>query len=380
MLSVCVTFLLAVCVVDSKSRKNRQTNANFFGAKCLRAHAKGECFAVTDSEGNGRCHWTQGDEGGPFCSMIEYATIQSIMTTAATKTTTTTTTTTTQEVMQDSGCCYPNESVADKWTSSCIMALTEQDCAEVTEGGDQLCYWQPEEAGDGSDCAKTTTPPLLGCCYGSGQGECAYYEDQVTCERRKCAWIETEDPLDCVLAMTTTSAPSTTDEPGCCVHRGNERRNMVCEDLGSQKCEHVGSCEWFSEEDPECAQGCCTSTDSEETAKACSRMATKSGCAATEGCEFRAGQTECEWPTAEDTETTTEAAWIAGIEPLLFEEERESEVVRSLSSLSLSGVVLSMICAIVTFTALAVYRRRDYIKVADASAVTNRAQMRYDSV
>merc|ERR1719334_700110 len=208
MLFVCLTFVFAVCSVDSKTRQNRQTKINFFGAKCLRAHAEDECFAVTDSEGNGRCHWTQDGEGDPYCSMIDYATIKSI-----TMTTTKTTTTTTQEVMLDSGCCYPNESVADKWTSSCIMAFTEQDCAQVTKGGDQLCYWQPKEAEDGSDCAKTTTPPLLGCCYGSGQGECAYYEDPVTCERRKCEWIETEDPFDCVLAMTATSAPSMTDEP-----------------------------------------------------------------------------------------------------------------------------------------------------------------------
>jgi len=289
------------------------------------------------------------------------------MTTTTTTTSTTTTTKKTQEVTQDRGCCYPAGSAADKWTPSCFAALTEQECAEVTTHetfGEERCYWMPTEVDEpDSDCASTTKPPSAGCCFGSGQGECAYYEDQVTCEKSQCGWIETEDSFDCVLAMTTTSSPSTTDEPGCCVHRGNERRNMVCMDLGSKKCEHFGTCEWLSAEAPECAQGCCTSTVSQRIAKVCSRLATKSACSATDDCVFSTGETECEWPAAEGAEKEPELA--------LFENDRGSAAVQSLSSVSLLCILFSMICAIAVFTGVAVYRRREYIKVADASPVTS---------
>merc|ERR1712217_611830 len=51
-----------------------------------------------------------------------------------------------------------------------------------------------------------------GCCTGNSaksQEMCIAVEDQLTCERKnKCNWLETADPMDCV--MTTSSSPTTT--------------------------------------------------------------------------------------------------------------------------------------------------------------------------
>jgi len=275
------------------------------------------------------------------------------------------------------GCCYADAGAADKWADICTMASTDRECAEVTNGrdGDQRCLWESKEDGDDSDCATAKTLSPNGCCWGSTwQGECADNADQIACERKTCEWIETEDPNDCAMA-TTTSPPSTTEEEGCCLHRGNERKNMACSNKGSSTCERSGSCDWVGGDDPECAVGCCTSSVSEKMANRCAWLTTETGCVAVSDCEFMFDRTDCEWSDAPET---TDEPWLGAkhydakhyggnAESVLFENDRNIEVVQSLSSVSLSGVLLSMICAITTFTSIAVYRRREYIKVADAS-------------
>merc|ERR1712212_1466869 len=87
----------------------------------------------------------------------------------------------------------------------------------------------------------SNTISMVGCCFGStskAQSKCAAFDEPNSCERRRCTWLETDDPSDCAL--------TTTQEQGCC-SGDTQRKNLMCNGRSSRKtCERAESCTWNS--------------------------------------------------------------------------------------------------------------------------------------
>merc|ERR1712013_288510 len=159
---------------------------------------------------------------------------------------------------EEPGCCFGNPDVAysKKWMESCTAFYTERDCLLLTNSDSEYrCAWEPKSVN--YDCSQlwpttTTTTIAPGCCRGSSykaQAKCFGLEDQMGCERKDCEWVETDDPNDCVIT-TTTSTPTTTEDPGCCKGdsaKSNDKCNMK-EDGDS--CSRSSSCHWIVTDEP----------------------------------------------------------------------------------------------------------------------------------
>jgi len=92
-----------------------------------------------------------------------------------------------------------------------------------------------------------TEAPKPGCCHGDltsykANDKCVGLEDQMSCERKSCNWLITEDPEDCVVTTTTTT-PRTT-EIGCCAGTTAMNTAMCNEKIGQEQCERSGKCEF----------------------------------------------------------------------------------------------------------------------------------------
>merc|ERR1719232_1787271 len=85
-----------------------------------------------------------------------------------------------------------------------------------------------------------------GCCYGDSykaNGKCARAATESKCLDMGCQFMITDDPTDC--EMTTTSAPTTTEEVGCC--KGDSMKtNTMCNSRPSRsQCERSSSCSFI---------------------------------------------------------------------------------------------------------------------------------------
>jgi len=170
------------------------------------------------------------------------------------------------------GCCYgnPNNGYSKRWMDKCTEYYTERDCLMLTgDDGSTRCVW--EEIGENYDCSMlwpttTTTTEMPGCCRGTSykaQAKCYGIANQNACERKDCEWVETFEESDCDLT-TTSSSPTTTEEPGCCGSDKASKFEMCNEKETRDKCERGSSCHWNSGSNAICEPpvttinpGCC---------------------------------------------------------------------------------------------------------------------------
>merc|ERR1719187_937160 len=114
----------------------------------------------------------------------------------------------------------------------------------------------------------TTTTEEVGCCYSGdsykANDKCGRATDRDRCEDMGCEFLVTDDYTDC--EMTTTSAPTTTQEQGCCKADSKKREDMCLARDTREKCEKSASCvEWISGPEADCSfeettteePGCC---------------------------------------------------------------------------------------------------------------------------
>ena len=150
----------------------------------------------------------------------------------------------TTKTPKEPGCCYGNPELAysKRWMDACTAYATERECTLLTnDDGEPRCVFEPMN--EYMDCAMlwpttTTTTVAPGCCRGSSykaQDKCAGLDNQVSCERKDCEWLLTDDPEDCVI--TTTESPTTTVEPGCCKADSVKREDMCLARDTRDKCE-----------------------------------------------------------------------------------------------------------------------------------------------
>merc|ERR1719385_361493 len=154
----------------------------------------------------------------------------------------------------------------------CKSYYTERECLMLEdEDGNKRCTFEPMN--EYMDCEAvwptTTESPTepAGCCKGSSykeQGQCLGFDAQQICERKRCEWIVTDDPEDCII--TTTESPTTTVEVGCCKADSKKREDMCLARDTEEKCLRSASCvEWISGPDADCSieettteePGCC---------------------------------------------------------------------------------------------------------------------------
>merc|ERR1719347_2285207 len=180
----------------------------------------------------------------------------------------------TTEPPAEPGCCYVNPAGAysKRWQDTCTGYFTERECLFNTDdSGETRCVFEPMN--EYMDCealwpttTETPTEPA-GCCYGDSykaNSKCARATSQSKCEDMGCSFLITDDPSDC--EMTTTSTPTTTEEPGCCKADSKKREDMCLARDTREKCEKSASCvEWISGKDADCSfeattteePGCC---------------------------------------------------------------------------------------------------------------------------
>merc|ERR1719361_1794330 len=147
----------------------------------------------------------------------------------------------------------------------------------VCESDTTACY--DDDEGRGADVCdmenyicipSTPTPteaPKPGCCHGDltsykANDKCVGLEDQMSCERKSCNWLITDDPEDCV--VTTTTSPPRTTEVGCCDSDSARSFDMCDAKETRAKCERSSSCFFVSGADAVCeppststTPGCC---------------------------------------------------------------------------------------------------------------------------
>merc|ERR1719420_2727987 len=285
---------------------------------CTAFYTQRDCLMLLDDDGNYRCAW-ESKSVNYDCSQLWP----------------TTTTTTVAP-----GCCRGSSYKAQ---SKCF-GLEDQTGCERKD-----CEWVETE--DPNDCvitttsSPTTTEEAPGCCKGDSPKSnpmCNARESDDQCSRSSsCHWIVTDDFSVCEYP------PTTTEEPGCCYGNPDAAYSKKwmdsCTAFYTQRdCLLLTNsdgdyrCHWEAQGDEyDCSQlwpttttttlapGCCAGSDYKSSGKcqaateqarcaglnraAADKCAEKEGreqCERSDKCEFRAGETDCSFPT------TTEEPWL----------------------------------------------------------------------
>ena len=133
------------------------------------------------------------------------------------------------------------------------------------------------------------------------------------CERMtNCYWIETDDAAECEMTTTssTTSEPTTSQEPGCCAGNSYETSLRCINKDDSDTCEEAENCYWIGGEDANCTWvgdmtttttlptqefGCCAG-DSSDTTEQCGEVVNADKCDERKACHWVAGvDADCSW-------------------------------------------------------------------------------------
>ena len=106
------------------------------------------------------------------------------------------------------GCCYLEKGNVDTRKESCTSVNSEEECLEVGMLGNTASEANSCAVGMSRRMGMTRTvlhvprrrADPTGCCFGSmfrTQSKCEEDADRLVCERKRCTWLETDDPTRC---------------------------------------------------------------------------------------------------------------------------------------------------------------------------------------